>query len=399
MQQVEVDQTQSGTYVTKAAKFADFGSAGPGTVGGEFLRRFWQPVHLSRELPRGSAKPILVMGERFTLYRGETGSPYIVGYRCAHRCTQMSTGWVKGDTIQCFYHGWKYDGTGACVERPAESPAGPRPDINIGARPTRELFGLIYGYFGQGEPPPFPPYPLFQRDGIVENLAEEFPCNWFQTYENYADEVHIAFVHSGGGSHADLKRTIELPKMSAHETDYGMSRLTSISGGPERSAHLIFPNTMRLYLPPQRGPNGSEIGGWRDSYLTIVPTDDENHVLFSSRQVQIPPEQEEEYWAGRERIREYVKAARPIREVTEEILAGRLRLSDVKGHPRFLFIEDAVAQLGQGPIADRSKERLGSSDVCIALLRRLFTRELNAISENKPIKAWRYNGESPNRGF
>lgn len=377
----------------------DFASAGPETAGGAFLRRFWQPVCLSSDLDVGCAKPILILGERFTLYRGQSGTAYIVGYRCAHRCTQMSTGWVRGDHIRCFYHGWTYDGSGSCVERPAESPAGPEPRISIGSRPTREALGLIYGYFGSGDPPPFPPYAFSDEGGIVENLTEAFPCNWFQTYENLADEVHIAFVHSGGGSHSELNRTVELPTLACRETDYGMIRLTSISGGPERAAHLIFPNTMRIFLPPQRAPGGKEIGGWRDSYLTLVPTDDENHILFSTRKVHIAEEHLDEYWRIREKVKAQVKASRPIGEIAEEILAGRLSLSDVRDHPRFLFIEDAVAQLGQGRIADRSAERLGRSDVCIALLRRLFTRELTALSRSEPIKNWTYNGDAPLRGF
>jgi 5,5'-dehydrodivanillate O-demethylase oxygenase subunit len=383
----------------RAPRLVDFASAGPGTPGGEFLRKFWQPVYLSRDLAVGSAKPILIMGERFTLYRGQSGTPYIVGHRCAHRRTQMSIGWVRDDNIQCFYHGWKYDGSGACVERPAENRSGPVANITIGSRPTREHLGLIYGYFGPDAPPAFPPYPMFEEGGIIENLTEEFPCNWFQTYENFADEVHIAFVHSGGGSHSDLKRTLELPKMAAHETNYGMARITSISGGPERASLLIFPNTMRIFIPPQKAPNGKEVGGWRDSYLTLVPTDDENHILFSTRQVHVPNDQLNDYWRIREQVHAYVKASRPVRDVAKDILDGKLTLADVKDHPRFLFIEDAIAQLGQGAIADRGAERLGKSDICIAVLRRLFSRELTAISEGKPGKAWAYDGESPRRGF
>src|ERR1044071_8956534 len=77
----------------------DFASAGPGTPGGIFLRQFWQPVHVCSTLKAGTAKPITIMGEKFTLYRGETGTAHVVGYRCAHRSTQLSTGWVRGDNI------------------------------------------------------------------------------------------------------------------------------------------------------------------------------------------------------------------------------------------------------------------------------------------------------------
>lgn len=100
------------------SKGMDYALAGPDTVGGRFLRKFWQPVYMSKSLARGTARPILIMGEKFTLYRGESGRAFVVDHRCAHRNTQLSTGWVRGDCIRCFYHGWTFDGSGACVERP-----------------------------------------------------------------------------------------------------------------------------------------------------------------------------------------------------------------------------------------------------------------------------------------
>ena len=98
----------------------DFISAGPETLAGKYLRRFWQPVYCGHEILPGHAVPIRVMGENFTLYRGENGTPHLVGDRCAHRGTQLSVGWIEGDSIRCFYHGWKYDASGQCVEQPAE---------------------------------------------------------------------------------------------------------------------------------------------------------------------------------------------------------------------------------------------------------------------------------------
>src|SRR3954466_4489349 len=112
------------------ADYTDFARTGPRTLAGRFMRRFWQPVELSRDLPPGQTKPIRVMSEDFTLYRGEDGGPHLVAPRCAHRGTQLSTGWVEGDFIRCFYHGWKYNVAGQCVEQPAEDPSFP-PKVKI----------------------------------------------------------------------------------------------------------------------------------------------------------------------------------------------------------------------------------------------------------------------------
>src|ERR1700742_4483957 len=86
----------------------DFVLTGPETIMGRYMRLFWQPVYLGRELKPGRAVPVKIMSEDFTLYRGQDGVAQILAPRCAHRCTQLSTGWVEGNALRCFYHGWKY---------------------------------------------------------------------------------------------------------------------------------------------------------------------------------------------------------------------------------------------------------------------------------------------------
>src|SRR5262245_16312584 len=102
--------------------YEDLCRVGPGTLGGNYLRRFWHPVYRAQDLTPGRAAPIRMLGEDFTLYRGEGGQPHLVASRCAHRGTRLSTGWVEGDCLRCFYHGWKYDASGQCVEMPGEDP-------------------------------------------------------------------------------------------------------------------------------------------------------------------------------------------------------------------------------------------------------------------------------------
>jgi len=96
--------------MTRVPKHLDFIRTGPKTLAGKYLRMFWQPVFCSHELAAGRAAPIRILGEDLTLYRGESGTPHVIGFRCAHRKTQLSIGWIEGDCLRCFYHGWKYDG-------------------------------------------------------------------------------------------------------------------------------------------------------------------------------------------------------------------------------------------------------------------------------------------------
>ena len=387
----------------KPSRDVDFASAGPGTPGGIFLRKFWQPICISSELAVGKAKPIHVMGEKYTLYRGHSGSPYIVGFRCSHRLTQLSTGWVKDDAIQCMYHGWAFDGGGRCILRPGEDPSGPAPGANIKGIPTKEHAGLIYGYFGLGEAPPFPPFPDFSETGAIENFSCELPCNWFQTYENHIDEVHVAFVHSFGGSHTKLGRALQLPEINAYETPYGMVRETKAGQGGLRATLYLFPNTMRIIIPSfndlKHVGSMNGMSGWRDAYVTLVPTDDENHILYITQLAQIGPDEAEEHRSSWEKFQRRISEYPPAKHVAAEILAGKYSLYDVLDHPLLVIVEDAVAQGGQGAIADRANEHLGRTDIGIVRMRRVFAREYKAIMEGKPTKNWVYSGEPPVRGF
>src|SRR5918995_1602966 len=100
--------------------YADFVRTNADTLAGRFMRSFWHPIYRSKDLPAGRRVPVKIMGEEFTLYRGESGVAHLLAHRCAHRGTQLSVGRVEGDCIRCFYHGWKYESSGQCVEQPAE---------------------------------------------------------------------------------------------------------------------------------------------------------------------------------------------------------------------------------------------------------------------------------------
>jgi len=378
--------------------WADYVSAKPDTTGGKYLRKFWQPVALSREIEAGKAMPLRIMEEKFTLYRGETDTAHVVGYRCAHRATQLSTGWVKDDCIQCMYHGWTYDGDGNCVARPGEKPAGPFERANIPAYPTQEHLGVIFAYFGEGEPPEFPPFDGYKEIGQIETHALEFPSNWFQTMENHFDETHVAFVHTFSGSHNNLGRSeYDLPEMNIYETDYGMIRETKVPGGALRKTLYLMPNIMRIIIPTFG--DLTEVGGWRDTYIILVPTDDENHRVFFIKNVHIDEKDMPAFENMHAAFQDKIKAARPVREITEEILDGNGHLNDYLDHPYILILEDAVTQGGQGRITDRSLEMLGRTDAGVAAFRRVYLREMQAMLDGRPLKDWIRLNEEPALGF
>jgi 5,5'-dehydrodivanillate O-demethylase oxygenase subunit len=358
-------------------------STRPGTPGGRFMRQFWLAVHRSEDLARGHAKPIRIMSEDFTLYRGESGRAQVFDYRCPHRGAPLHLGWVEGDALRCLYHGWKFDCSGQCVEMPAEDANYPR-KVSARSYPTREYMGLVFAYFGEGEPPAFPPFPASVDESLVHVWnTETVPCNWLQCYENSADEVHVAFVHRAGGSHAAIA---ELPEVSAEETDWGMRRLGTRKGGKVRVSLHYMPNVTRVVVPPLAGFDG--VGGWQEIYFSFTPIDDETHLWLITSHVKVSGAEAERFRAKKAQFLEKVRQSPKVMDLVHDVWAGRRRLVDIQ-HPELAMVQDIAVQAGQGRVADRSNERLGRSDTAIILWRKMLARECAAIAEGRPTKKWR----------
>jgi 5,5'-dehydrodivanillate O-demethylase len=357
--------------------YTDFVHTGPGTLAGRYLRRFWHPVELARNVPAGQARPLRVFGEDFTLYRGEGGAPHLVAFRCAHRGTQLSTGWVEGDCLRCFYHGWKYAPDGQCVEMPAEDPSFP-PKVKIKSYPVREYLGLLFAYLGEGEPPAFPRYPDFEEPGVLEVSDYVRPCNYFNNIENGLDHVHVSFTHAASAfTEAGLRG---VPRVEAEETEWGIAQYGIRPNGAVRVIQYGMPNILHI-----KGSPADATSGWVDALAWRVPIDDASHRSFNLNLVHVTGEAAEQYLARRARAAD---RAAEVNVLAAAVLRGEQRVQDLTDHPNLVNIQDTVAQVGQGVIADRVQERLGRSDVAIILLRKIWQRELRALAEGRPLKEW-----------
>ena len=211
-------------------KFERLTQSAAGTEMGRLLRKFWHPVAPTDTIASGSARPVRVMGEDLTLYRGASGVPYLVASRCAHRGTQLHAGWVQGEEIRCVYHGWKYDGRGQCTEAPAEGPA-TAAKIRIAGYPVREYSGLIFAYLGEGAAPEFdlPRKDAYEAPNLlIFARAQIWPCNWFQQAENSMDAVHVSFVHHAGGAGPFGQIVTQaIPSLDYLETEAGIRQIAT----------------------------------------------------------------------------------------------------------------------------------------------------------------------------
>jgi 5,5'-dehydrodivanillate O-demethylase len=360
--------------------YEDFAHTGPGTLAGRFMRRFWQPVALAGEVAAGRAVPLKILNEDFTLYRGDNGQAYVVAPRCAHRGTQLSTGWVEGDCLRCFYHGWKYDAAGRCVEQPAEDAAFAG-KVSIRAYPTQEYLGLIFAYLGDEQAPALPRHPELEAEGLLETGAYTRDCNYFNNLESNTDELHVNFVHRNSAfTEEGLNR--DLPTVSGEETEYGFVKYGVRSDGVVRMSHFFMPNALFIASSPAEGSGWSEHLAWR------VPVDDACHRSFQAVLVHLTGEAAERYAKKRDARAAELRQLEPARDVARKLLAGEITWAEVGQRPDIVNIQDNVAQAGQGVIADREHEHLGRSDVVLIMFRQMWRRELKALAEGGHLKRW-----------
>lgn len=364
----------------RAARNLQLHQCAPGTPMGALLRRFWQPVALACEASHKRAKPIRVMCEDLTLYRGESGQAYLVGARCAHRGTVLHPGWLEGETIRCVYHGWRFDGTGQCVERPAEKDARV-PNIRIAGYPLHEYAGLLFAYMGEGAAPAFelPRKSVLERPeglGLLRAKAEPWPNNWFQNVENSLDAAHVSFVHQMGlvGAFGEAV-TGAIPELSYSETEAGIEQVAVRGKNNVRKSDWTFPNNNHIIVPAT-----AKEDPWMDVVIWNVPIDDEHMTRFIVYSTSATGE-------AAERFRKYFDengGYNPADDHDDLVHRGIF-----PPYPKLTAAQDYVATSGQGIVADRANEVLGRTDAGIVFLRNIFLRELDTLRGGEPPKQWK----------
>ncbi len=365
---------------TQRPKSVDCVSTGPATLAGRYMRQFWQPIYHSADLAVGRLVLLRIMSENFTLYRGEGGQAHLVDAVCPHRGTQLSSGWVEGDALRCFYHGWKFDSAGQCVEQPAED-SSYCDRVKLTVHPVREYLGLVFAYLGDGAPPAFPLFPEFDAfGGVIEVDSYYRECNYYQNVENALDMSHVAFVHRDNmASYNGIGRGAQL---RSEESDWGVTYTFTRTDGHLRVQQFGMPNIFYMTALP----TDPEIG-WQESLFWWVPIDDLSHMQFSLHRIPVSGETAARVKARRQQRRAKIDLSH--QRICDQILRGRLSLRDVDPtRVDLVRLQDDIAQVGQGRIADRDRERPGRADTGVIAIRRLWSRELSALLAGGMLKSW-----------
>ncbi|WP_238160358.1 Rieske 2Fe-2S domain-containing protein [Pigmentiphaga sp. H8] len=377
-----MESTQTQRLEQQDARFRQLTEMSPDTPMGRLLRQFWHPVALSRSVAPGTARAITLMGQEYALYRGSSGQLHLLANRCAHRGTRLHTGWVEGNQLRCMYHGWKFDGSGQCVDRPAERP-GSHAQVRVAAHAVHEYCGLVFAYVGLGAPPPFdlPRKPRFEQPGVLLFQRQEiWPCHWLQHAENSLDAVHVSFAHQMGKIGAFGQAiTTDIPELSYEETSAGIRQTATrhVNGKSQiRVSDWTFPYGNHVVLP-----GVSAEAPWIESANWMVPLDQTHTLRVSLRAVpSTTPEADAELARYFEDCDGYDSS-----DHHDALFAGHYPDDPLV---RLTSAQDYVALVGQGAVADRASEFLGASDRGISMLRRILWREMEALRNDAPTKAW-----------
>jgi phthalate 4,5-dioxygenase oxygenase subunit len=365
---------------------------GPATPGGELLRRYWQPVALSRELRDDEPLPVQIMGEKLVLFRGKDGKPALLGQTCPHRCTDLSYGRIEDGGLRCLYHGWLFDAAGHCIEQPAE-PEGStyKDEIRHTAYPCREAAGAVFAYMGPGEPPLFPGFHFLSApDERVYQTKLYHECNFQQANEGNIDPSHLSFLHSftkpleRSGSYREAQQSMisdTRPRIDAETTRFGMRIFTQrkADGGRTylRVTNFVFPNLAFFSGHDARYGEGGYTAHWH------VPIDDETHwrydFLYHSR-VEVNKAE------LRDRVAEAVGPDfLPFRNPRNRYLQdrGEMATSSFAGMGHYFGSHDLFAVQSQGAILDRTREHLGTTDIPVVKARRMLLDGIRAVQKGK----------------
>jgi phenylpropionate dioxygenase-like ring-hydroxylating dioxygenase large terminal subunit len=381
---------------------------GPGTPMGDLFRRFWLPVALSRELPEPDCPPVRlrILSEDLIAFRDTSGRVGLLSRYCPHRGASLFFGRNEEGGLRCVYHGWKFDVTGACVDMPNEpAECSFKHKIRQTAYRTREAGGLIWAYMGP--PATVPDLPQLEWTLVPEShvyVHKRFQhCNYLQNVEGEVDSSHVSFLHREfrpekfeaaiAGQLLLARAKDSAPKFVVEETEYGLAI------GARRnwdSDHYYWRLTQ--FLMPSFTLIPSEAGA-PINFTAAVPVDDLNMVGFTSTWLPNRPMTADdirtiESWTGA-CAEVDPRTFQPVANHANDYLLDRnkQRNGNFTGM-RGIREEDIAVQEDQhgGPIADRTKEHLGTSDAgVIALRRRLLTAMRDLRAGREPAE--------PHRGY
>ncbi len=357
---------------------------------GQLMRRHWIPACLSEEVvdADGDPVPVRLLGEDLVVFRDSDGRLGVLDRYCPHRRASLVFGRNEDCGLRCLYHGWKIDVEGNVVEMPSETAgSGLMQKVKHTSYPAHEHGGFVWTYMGPKEtmpafePPPFAPTEN-ARLSIVKFVVD---CNWAQVLEGAIDSAHSSSLHSSDMTPArvDSARatsnvwlrpsTDKAPRLVAEATGYGFKyaairRPISNAAVNDYIRISVFVAPITVLIPPNNLYNVANVN---------VPIDD-THTMFHfiAWNESEPAGTQTEAWRkfcaaqpGIDVDRDWRRKRTPANRYLQDRQAMKLgSFTGIPGIPN----QDVAMWESMGPIADRSRDRLGASDLAIVEFRRVM---------------------------
>lgn len=367
---------------------------------GQLMRRHWTPVCLVEEVSEPDGAPVRarVFGEDLVVFRDTDGRVGVLDEYCPHRHASLVFGRNEGCGLRCLYHGWKMDVEGNVVEMVSEPASSTMAQhVKHTAYPTKEWGGMIWAYMGPQEAIPefTPPRWAPVAEARVAIAKAVLPCNWAQILEGAIDSAHSSSLHSSdfvpahvNSGEATSKNwlrpsTDKAPRLQVERTGYGF-RYAALRRPIEdadtkvyvRSSVFVAPST--VLVPPNNLYNVANIN---------VPIDDVNTAFYFIAWGNPATTPETETWRkflGQQLGVDLDEYYRPLRNRENHFWQDRKSMAagnftGITGFPN----QDIAMWVTMGPIADRTTERLGASDLAVVELRKRMLAAVRDFQNGK----------------
>src|ERR1700742_2726846 len=368
---------------------------GPGTPMGQLFRCYWLPVLMAEELPENDCPPVRVkvLSERLVAFRDSNGQYGLVDEFCAHRGVSLWFGRNEEGGLRCPYHGWKYDTTGQCVDVPSEPvESGFCKRIKLTSYPLMKIGAVLWTYMGPADKqPPLPEWEFVMVKSEQTFVSKRWQeSNWLQAMEGGIDSSHVSFLHRGSlntdplfkGSKANQYNLNDMrPVFEVVEQPGGLYIGARRNAEDGKYYWRITPWVMPSFtMVPPRGDHPIHGHFW-------VPIDDENCWAWSFDYQPVralTPAERQAMLDGKGIHVRYVPGTyRPLANKDNDYLIDRAgqkagkTFSGVEG----IAMQDASLQESMGPIVDRTKENLVSTDNGIIMARHRLLRTVKALMD------------------
>jgi phenylpropionate dioxygenase-like ring-hydroxylating dioxygenase large terminal subunit len=178
---------------------------------------FWYPVARCDEITNEAPFRTRILSLDFVAFRDSGGQAHVLSDTCIHRGAALGTGKIKGDCVECPYHGWQYNGTGACTLVPSlGKDQKPPARAKVDSYPIQERYGIVFAFLGdlpEGERPPLYDIEEYEQEDWRANKLVVFEVDYYfeRSVENGLDPAHNEFVHPKQGAPGMVQDFINSP--------------------------------------------------------------------------------------------------------------------------------------------------------------------------------------------